>query len=249
MSEKTPTCPVDAFTKEWVEDSLHWLESAFAKETLANSTVVQPTPKFFPEDYERSLEGARTLLAKTASYIGTSPDGTDVRLVPQRDELWLTEDRASAGDSIAGNDSPGVITYAIEQNDLAAPEELVGLFARELSALRLIEDVSVNPDSYDFGQLADLAATYLGLGIFVGALTYVAPETSLTGKRMTPYTLPPPATGYALAHVAWHTGETKPDWFQFLKPDVYATASKGLDFLLATGESEYRPAAVGAANA
>lgn len=235
------SCPVDYRTKDWVEDSLHLLGSVFGRKRLCEAPVVQPREAFFPDEFAASIEGAKMLLAKTASYIGTDTDGIEVRIVPQRDELWLAEDRDFENAPSAPKPPANTIVYAIELDDLAKPEQLVGLFARELSALRLIEDAGVNTDAYDFGRLADLTAVYLGMGVFIATLPYFDTNADGSNGGSMPMTLSPLAVGYALAHVAWHQNDAKPSWLKYLKPDVKSCVKQGLQYLMATGESDFAP--------
>lgn len=235
------TCPVDYATKDWVEDSMHLLGSVFGRKRLREAPVVEPTGDYFPDEFAASIEGAKMLLSMTATFVGTDVDGIEVRIVPQRDEIWLVENRDFDNAPSAPQPPANVIEFTIELDDLSKPEQLVGLFARELSALRLVEDGGINTDAYDFGPLADLTAVYLGLGVFNAALPYPAVETDEGGGRMTPFTLPPLSLGYALAHVAWHRGEEKPSWLKFLPPDVKACVKQGIRYLVKTGESDFAP--------
>ena len=220
---------------------MHLLGSVFGRKRLREQPVVEPTEKFFPDEYGASIEGANMLLKKTASYLGTDINGIEVRIVPQRDASWLVEDRDFENAPSAPRPPANVIVFAIELDDLSKPEQLVGHFARELGALRLVEDAGVNTDAYDFGPLADLTAVYLGLGVFIGTLPYFEVEPEHDGGRVIPMTLPPPSLAYALAHAAWHQKDDKPAWLKYLKPDVRSGVKQGLKYLVATGESDFAP--------
>lgn len=236
-----PACPVDYATKDWVEDSLHLLGSVFGNGALRDTVVIEPTDEFFPDAYEPSLEGAQNLLEQTARYVNTSSEGLGVRLVPQRDELWLAEDADFEASTSTDTPNESPIQFAVEQDDLNAPDLLVGMYSRELAGLRLIEEVGVNPDAYDLCPLADLTATFLGMGLFIGALPEVEPERVPGNSRPIPLVLSAQALGYALAHVAWHQEDLSPKWVSYLKPDVKACVKLGLRFLDATGESDFPP--------
>ena len=229
-------CPVDGAARDWVEDSLHLLASEFGRDAFAAPTV-EPTDAFFPEPYAATLGGGRALLRRTAEYVGTDVEGIDLAVVPARSALWLVDDRDHEAAPSAPRPDPDVVTFAVELADLAEPDVLVGMFARELCGLRLSEEAGVETDAYDYGPLADLLAAYVGLGLFAAA---IPPVDRLPGERVDPV-IPPDRLGYALAHRAWHAGEEKPDWAKWLPGPVKTNFKRGLKWLLESGSSDFPP--------
>ena len=47
--------------------------------------------------------------------------------------------------------------------------------------------------------------------------------------------------GWALAHLAWFRGETKPAWATALTPAARANLHQGIRYLMATSDSTYLP--------
>lgn len=229
-------CPVDGAARDWVEDSLHLLASEFGRDRLTVPTI-EPTEAFFPEPYAATLAGGRTLLEATARYVGTDLRDVELAIVPARSALWLVDDRDHEAAPSAPKPRPGVMTLAVELADLAEPDVLVAMFARELCGMRLTEEAGVEPDAYDFGPLADLLAAFLGLGVFMAALP---PVERLPGERLDPI-LPPDRLGYALAHRAWHAGDDRAAWAKWLPPPVKTNFRRGLKWLLETGSSDFPP--------
>ena len=62
----TPTCPVGAEDKAWIEESLLWLVEEFGADTLRKVTVVLPTDEFFPD---RLSEDEDKVRAAAASHL------------------------------------------------------------------------------------------------------------------------------------------------------------------------------------
>ena len=231
-------CPLDYAAKDWVEDSLHLLASEFGPEVLRERPVVEPTEAFFPEPYIGNLAGAKTLLRRTADFMDADLEAIEPRIVPARGAVWLVDDRDHAAAPSAPQADPDVMVFALELDDLSRPDQMVGLFARELAGLRLSEEAGIGTDAYDFGCLADLLAAFCGLGVFTAAVEEIE---KLPTERIAPC-LPHAWLGYALAHVAWHRGEERPAWAKWLEGAAAANFKQGLRWLLETGESDFRPA-------
>jgi hypothetical protein len=51
----------------------------------------------------------------------------------------------------------------------------------------------------------------------------------------------PPMFGWALAHLAWFRGESKPAWADHLTSSARSNFDQGLRYLITTGDSAYRP--------
>src|SRR5687768_716712 len=54
-------CPADFAAKSWVEEQLEWLSGEFP-DWLHEHPVIEPTQKFFPDEYDRSPRAVRRML-------------------------------------------------------------------------------------------------------------------------------------------------------------------------------------------
>src|SRR5262249_31338404 len=130
------------------------------------------------------------------------------------------------------------------------PMGLVGTIAHELAHVRLLGEGRIMREVFDNELLTDLTVVHFGLGIF---LTNTPRNWDSQYKKwpdstlLKPEYMTPPMFGWALAHLAWFRGETKPEWAKYLKMAARANLKQGLRYLQETGDSAYRPAKLRAA--
>jgi hypothetical protein len=152
-----------------------------------------------------------------------------------------TELLQAAGTSRKGG---GRFLISIDQSGLDDPMGLVGTIAHELAHVRLLGEGRVPGDIYDNELLTDLTVVHFGLGIFLANTPrnwdsqYGKWPNSDLNK---PEYMTPPMFGYALAHLAWFRGETKPTWARYLHWNSRGDFRQGLRFLHALEESAYKP--------
>ena len=149
-----PKPPLDPPEKLWVEQGLTWLVRTFGVERLKKPPVILPTPDFFPDPYDPvrgSDDDARALLRRVCLRRRRSrprrPSG-----LPGAPDAEKPEGRE--------------VIFVVRES-LTRPEYFVSRMARGLAKVRLIDDGKMAPDHPDLPRMADLAAVYLGLGVFV----------------------------------------------------------------------------------
>jgi hypothetical protein len=240
------SCPVDPVTKEWIEERLQWLSEQFESSAFADKPVVLPTPEFFPDAYDGSKQSVRRLLNRVCEYMGASSDAMKLKLVDIRQDVLLVNEHGQFLPTVAGTYEEGEQKFIIRigRTELAQPMGLVGTIAHELAHARLMGEGRIPGDTFDNELLTDLTVIFHGLGIFLANSPRnwdsdysIWPGTTL--KK--PEYMTPPMFGYALAHLAWHRGETRPDWMKHLHPSARANMKQGLRFLQETEDSRFRP--------
>lgn len=240
-----PTCPCSIAAKGWVEERLEWLAAEFADSAFSGRPIVLPTPEFFPDPYDGCESSVRTLFDRVCEYMDVAPHLVDLRFMGAG-KIRLVND--------AGQDLPqSAATYEegrsnfiirIDRSELGDPMGLVGTMAHELAHVRLLGESRIKRNVYDNELLTDLTTVHFGLGIFLanGPRNFASQNTTWPGTDLPkPEYMTPPMFGWALAHLAWFRGEERPPWANHLKLSARTNMKQGLRYLLAKGDSWYRP--------
>ncbi len=235
-----PKCPLDTGEKVWIERRMLWLADRFGIERLRAATVVLPTAEFFPEPYEKDVEGAERGFAKVCRFMGVDPDSVRLEIVddetiPGAAGLYLTQKRSR---------------IAVARSQLEDLTKLLATVAHELAHELLLKGGHLDTDWPDHEQITDLLPVFLGVGLF-GANATVAtssysdgPMHYFTGSRQG--YLSSISLGYALALFAYARGERKPTWAMYLRRDARTTMRAGLRFLFKTNDTLFHPNSFGA---
>lgn len=242
-----PSCPCDPAAKAWVEERLQWLAEEFDDSAFSGRRIVLPTPAFFPDPYDGSKKTVRTLLDRVCEYMDVVPDLVTLRIVAKAGKIELVDDAGLDLGDVVGTYEEGERKFIIRIDELGLdnPMNLVGTMAHELAHLRLLGESRIMREEFDNELLTDLTVVHFGLGIFLANSPrnweshYTRwPDSDL----LKPEYMSPPMFGWALAHLAWFRGEEKPEWARHLNGSARANLKQGLRYLLATGDSWYRPA-------
>jgi hypothetical protein len=234
---------VDPAAKAWVEERLQWLAGEFGEEVGFEFRVIEPTPEYFPDDYDGSKKSARGLFGRVCEYMGVVSETMKLKVYDEPRNLWLVNDKGDYLPSGAAGFYEGA-TIRIAADQLGDPMALVGTMAHELAHYRLLGEGRAMSEQYDNELLTDLTVVFFGLGIFLAntprhydSLLTIWPGTDL--KK--PEYMTPSMFGYALAHVAWFREERHPAWTKHLTSGARANLKEGLRFLWEKGESRFRP--------
>jgi hypothetical protein len=164
---------VDADTASWLAENMEWLVREFGgRDGLAESKLVLPKPGFFTFEGEQGHALALRLFEQVKSYCGMSdwevdliPDDNPLAATPALSAAMVEPQRHALGTfGVDGNRIQ--ITYATAQ--LQRPDRLIATFAHELAHYLLATAANSPPcedDEIEF--LTDLAAVYLGFGVFL----------------------------------------------------------------------------------
>lgn len=241
-----PACPCDPAAKEWIEQRLEWLAEEFDDSAFTGRPIVLPTPAFFPDPYDGSKKAVRKLLDRVCVYMDVVPDLVALRFVADAGKIWLVNDAGHYLPGAAGTYEEGERKFVIriDKSGLDDPMGLVGTIAHELAHVRLLGESRIMREVFDNELLTDLTVVHFGLGIFLANTPrnwdsqYTKwPDTDL----LKPEYMTPPMFGWALAHLAWFRGEERPEWARHLNGGARANLKQGLRYLLAKGDSWYRP--------
>jgi hypothetical protein len=244
-----PACPVDVEAKRWIEGRLAWLVDQFGYDIFARGTVILPTAEFFPDPLDGSEASVRKLLDRVCEYMQVDPAAVALQFFTGTTNLWIVNQAGKAvPTSLAGlyeaGDSQTIIH--IESSTLWEVAHLVGTMAHELAHHRLLGEGRLAGDEFDNELLTDLTALFLGFGIFLGnsPRNWDCQYSRWPGTRLRrPEYMTLPMYGYALAHSAWHRGETRPAWWSYLSHELKPNVRQSLRFLRATGDSKFQPVA------
>jgi hypothetical protein len=80
---KKPTCPIGVEMQDWVDGRFRWLQDQFGIDVPYKQPVVLPTPEFFPDSYDGTLDSVRTMVKRVAGYMRVDASGLDVFLFNQ----------------------------------------------------------------------------------------------------------------------------------------------------------------------
>lgn len=241
----TPTCPVGAEDKAWIEESMLWLIEEFGRDALLNATVVLPTDEFFPDEFSEEEEDVRALVDRVCGYMGVDPERVELEFFTEghtRANLGLPFDEFSR-DGLAGHyrKRRGKFLINIEASQLTDPMFLVATSAHELGHARLIGEGRVSGSFEDHEPLTDLLTVFLGLGVFTGNAVFSFKQWTgafsqgwATERRGY---MSEEMFGYALALFAWVRGEEHPAWAKHLEGNVSAYFKDGLRYLEKTGDT------------
>lgn len=246
MSIFKPKCPVSTEEKRWIEAAMKWLCDTFDSHPIDKTTVILPTPEFFPDRYSTHKEDVKVLIERVCGYMKVDP----TRLV-----LEFYEDAQKScsarvpffGGTHAGaagtyREADGELVIGIEESNLSDPMGVVAVVAHELAHVCLLGDGRMTREAKDHEYYADLFTIFSGLGIFNANVAFVT-----TGKKnahghswsvQRRGYMSEQMFGYALALFAWRRGEPNPNWHKFLEssPRHYFKAS--MKFLHRNGDQE-----------
>ena len=159
-------------TMAWHLDAFEWLVESFAPERdFAATRLVLPAPGFFTFDHETGHALALRLFRQVEAYCALP--GLPLTLIPHD---FIPDD---ANGPLFGRVQHGrhaMATYAAERDEirylpalLREPLVLIGTFAHELGhhLLRSPRPVPPPVEEDEWECLTDLAAVYLGFGVFL----------------------------------------------------------------------------------
>src|SRR5436305_2057830 len=242
-----PTCPIETAIQEWVDGRFRWLQDEFGIDAPYKARVILPTPEFFPDPYNATLDDVRGMFKRVAGYMNVDPEPFDLYLFNRSDRATTEGLYDGPIPGIAGlyhapvsGDAPPAPEPArgrigVSATTLDDPMSLVAVLAHELGHEILLGQKRIERDAQDSEPLTDLVTVFLGLGIFTANATirdrgwrsggWSGWQTSRMGY------LDQPTFGYALAQFARVRGQQDPPWVKHLRPDIRLYLKQSLRFL------------------
>ena len=164
---------VENHIADWVEANFARLLAEFsAEKAVRNTPLVTPRNGGFTVNAQSAEESAEQLFIRTAEYCGVRDwpirlEGVDDTHLHQQVSAHhiLQSDKSAAGTFQVQADEI-VITYAL--SDVMAPMNLIATFAHEIAHGVLAgRQVEHDTPEEEVELLTDLAAVYLGFGVFL----------------------------------------------------------------------------------
>jgi hypothetical protein len=244
----SPSAPCDPSAKAWIEARLRWLSEQFGLHILLERSIILPTEEYFPEPWEPTPEGARTLFRRVREYMHVDEDAIDLEFFNDQTPSSMRQLDPSLGIAAgtwSGGDQPWERgTIRLEYSILDNPSSLIGTMAHELSHERLLGEGRLHSDAFDNELLTDLTALFFGFGVFIAnnAHKSTGELSNWPGTELhRPEYLSEPMIGYALAHIAWFRDESHPEWAKRLGWVPRSVFKSGFRYLERTGDSNFQP--------
>ncbi len=146
--------PVDDSLREWTDTRLDWLKEKLGEESLSKP-MIEPTEEFFPFNWKTDAESLVNLLGTLAAYAGIDIERLAIAPVEPTGEAPPP----------AVIKQGGKLVLPIETSELRDINVASSILIRKLMLIKL-RDAGIKDSENDLPLLTDLAAVYLGLGIF-----------------------------------------------------------------------------------
>jgi hypothetical protein len=236
-----PKLPVSEEERLWVDEGFRRLSRMLGSNRMRNTRVILPTDEFFPDAFDSSEEGLRSLFRRVCGYMQVDPSLVDLEIIPDSSELMemLPEVRHSSNDPAglhfgAGHEEDRPL-IAVRQNLLKDPLVLVATIAHELGHVILLGGGHLRRDEEDMEPLTDLVTVYLGLGLFTANSSrrfrqYQNDRRAGWSMQRLGY-LPEVVYGYALARFAFDRGEDQAPWTVHLSTNLKAYFQQSMAWL------------------
>lgn len=231
-------CPVDAETKEWLEESFNWLIGEMSAETLTDIETVLPNEKYFPDPLTGKSGDVRRFLERVCRYMDFDPKEVDLQLYSKAmdDQARGSKAPGQVGHpKFAYKKQKGKYNLRLEVKQATKAEGLVAAIAHELAHVILIGENRLDRERTDHEPMADLLTVFYGFGVFSANSAFLLAEGRNTkyegGPHLREMYMTEEMYGYALALYAYARGESKPAWKKHLHVNVRHYFTQGLKYL------------------
>ena len=241
------SCPANPAEKELVEHGFQLLAKHLGLSRLKDAIVIEPTPAFFPDNYDGSLAAAERMFSRTCGYMGVKAGSVRLTFWQDCSEIRLPvvlEGRRSTR-GVAGlyaqNDQLDEVSLNVA--DLRDPEGLVATMSHELAHHVLLKRCGLSREEPHMEAVTDLATIYLGFGVFLSN-TLLRRQGWIRGNlegwsvRRRGY-ISPEMAGWGLSLFAWVRRESDPRWSAHLATDGKSYLKQGLRYLQRTSDSTF----------
>lgn len=245
MNWFAPKCPVDAETKEWIENAFNWLIEEMGPDELQSTDVILPTEEYFPDPYSGSRADIRTMLNRVCGYMDVDPGLVEVRFYANEDGTQLhplAGTERSDGHALGTyHKCDGKYVVSLDTLQAANPEVMVATIAHELGHVILLGEERLDPEYPDHEPMTDLLTVFYGMGIFNANSVFSFEQWTNNQAQGWQANrrgyLTEEMFGYALALFAYARGESKPEWSGYLNTNIRSYFKSSLKYLLKTGDT------------
>jgi hypothetical protein len=241
-----PKLPVTEEQQRWTDRGFVRLASLLGEKRLFESTVVTPTPEYFPDKYERTEEALRVMLRRVASYMQVDTNQIELTLFAEGHDLTRDlvpfHEGYSSGAGGLYRDGDRRSEISINEKEMKDPMSLVATLAHELGHVILLRPGLLEHDDPDMEPLNDLLTVFLGFGIFTANSAFRfeqhADNRSQGWRFQRLGYLSEEVFGYALARFAFERGETRPRWITHLASNIVRHFRRALRWLVEREEAK-----------
>jgi hypothetical protein len=225
-------CPVDASTRQWIDQRWAWLMREFGCEGFRKRPLILPDPKFFPDSYTGTFEDVEALLFRVACYMEIDPERIELKFYQETRLTDVGEHHGTAG---LYHEENGRFQIWLETRKLANPAALIATMAHELGHVHLLGHGRVSHDEEDHEPLTDLITVFFGMGVITA--NSVIHEDYWQAGHFTGWSmgrhgyLTMAMYGYAFALYARDRDEENPTWTRELRLDVRSAFKQATRYL------------------
>lgn len=172
---------IDQESREWLLGALSGLVDTKGEHRFLNAPLLEPTSRFFPDEWEPSIRGVEVVLKRLLMYAGLEDLQPEVRSFSKPDDIyelntfgnvksWGHDGAAAWFAGIQGNRC----FFGVAERNIAEPEILLSTLCHEVAhAWRAFHRLEVD-DRDEEELLTDVTTVYLGFGILTtnGAYRY-----------------------------------------------------------------------------
>jgi hypothetical protein len=240
-----PKLPVTPEQRGWIDDSFLRLAALVGAHRLLQATVVLPTPKYFPDPYDRSEIALQRMFRRVAGQMQVNPADIDLTLFAFGDDITrsLVPFHSGSTSGAAGlyhHDPTDRPRISINEGQLKDPMALVAVLAHELGHIILLRPGLIDRDDPHMEPLNDLLTVFLGFGIFTANASFRFEQHSDNTSQGWSVSrlgyLSEEQLGYALARFAFERGEGKPAWISFLGTNIASYMKRSAAWLASNHE-------------
>lgn len=164
--------PIDRDSQDWLLNALIGLVDVQGAGHFLDAPLLEPTTKFFPDEWEASIRGVEVLLKRLMLYAGLEELHPEVSAFTQADEIFELNEFGSpkswghegAAAWFAGVEGKRCF-FGVAERNISEPEILIASMCHEVAhAWRVVNGLAVdNRDEEEL--LTDVSTVYLGFGI------------------------------------------------------------------------------------
>ncbi|RZJ28074.1 MAG: hypothetical protein EOO18_13370 [Chryseobacterium sp.] len=219
-------CPVEEDRRIWIERAFQLLLTLFGEAEIKKRTVLLPTGKDFPVNFDGSEQAAFETLQIVARQMEVPAEKIALDFYDENLQM-ITE--GSPGGMYWGKGDTGKFEISLAKEVLATPENMIATLAHEIAHIKLLGEERINENDE---PLTDLATVFFGLGIFNANAAFVSFRDARSLNWSTSGYLTQMEWGYALALFAILREEMEPEWINFLTTNIRADFKQGMQFIL-----------------
>ena len=222
----TPKCPIETAAKNWIEQSFGWLSEKLGTEIIESLDPLLRDAPGFDFQFTDGHDYAARVYVILASHLGLPTDEITLSIRPD-------EEFPPSFHSAYESNEDGTRVYISESRtgDTVGLESTV---AANLAMHMLHGQVTTEEQNRLSPGMLDLAAIYVGLGVFGANRMFETDPAAGMWKTRIAHPMGSREFGYALALREWYRGPQGLDISAYLRPDARVPFLQAHKFLKRT---------------